>query len=309
MQTAADVNIQLVKWKLKGLSAEEIIVRLADACIGWPYVYGAVGEQCTPSARKKYYNSMLNREPAEAAQIKKTCRYLSSGSSCNGCKFYPGGDVRCYDCRGFTRWILGRVGISLQGAGATSQWNTESNWEFKGTMDQYDGRVAVFFQKSTTKANTMAHTGLLIGGGEVIHCSGTVKREAIYKKITHFAVPKGLGGTKPMPTTKPTLRKGDRGEYVTLLQTMLIQQGYCCGSKGADGIFGNDTVYAVKKFQLDNGLQMDGIVGSVTWAALDDPKPMELFTVHIPGQARYAAEALVGQYNRAWMTEEGSGQA
>ena len=309
MLTASQVNVQLVGWHEQGLSKSEIIVRLAEACIGWPYVFGAVGEQCTPSTRRKYCNNYKTRNPAESEQIRKTCRVLASGvSTCNGCKFYPGGDVRCYDCRGFTRWILSRVGISLQGGGATSQWNNPLNWDFRGTIDQYTGGVAIFFQRDAKKANVMAHTGLLIGGGQIIHCSGTVKKEALYKKITHFAIPKGLAGEAPMPTpstTKPTLRKGSRGEYVTLLQTQLIQQGYSVGSSGADGIYGNDTLYTVKKYQLDHGLQMDGIVGSATWAALEDPQPMPTYIVHIPGQAKYAAEALVKQYDGAWMTEEG----
>lgn len=305
MQTAAEVNIQLVGWHDQGLSKAEIVARLAEACIGWPYVFGAVGEECKKSTRQKYYKNYETRNPGEAEQIKKNCQQLSRGLGvCTGCKYYPGGTVRCYDCRGFTRWVLSRVGISLQGAGATSQWNDAGNWAFKGTIDQYTGGVAVFFQRDAKKANVMAHTGFLIDG-QIIHCSGTVKREALYKKITHFAIPNGLeGGYTPVPT-KPTLRKGSRGEYVTLLQTQLIQQGYSVGSTGADGIFGSDTLYAVKKFQLDHGLQMDGIVGSATWAALDSHEPVKLYTVHIPGQAKYVADALIKQYDGAWMTEDG----
>lgn len=311
MLTASQVNVQLVGWHEQGLSKSEIIVRLAEACIGWPYVFGAVGEQCTPSTRRKYCNNYKTRNPAESEQIRKTCRVLASGvSTCNGCKFYPGGDVRCYDCRGFTRWILSRVGISLQGGGATSQWNNPLNWETKGTIDQYDGKsVAVFFQRSTTKANTMAHTGLLIGGGEIIHCSGTVKREAIYKKISHFAIPKGLGGDTPMPTpstTKPTLRNGSKGEYVTLLQTQLINRGYSLPRFGADGSFGGETDTAVREFQMDNGLPADGIVGPKTWEALESSEPIKYYTVTIPRLAKHHAEALVANYDGATMTEEGS---
>lgn len=308
MKTAANVSADLAGWLASGLLKSEVIVKLAEDCLGWPYIFGAVGEKCTPAVRKKYYNNYLTRNPDEAKQIKKKCRVLNgSAESCSGCPFYPGCPVRSFDCRGFTRWILGQVGITLKGAGATSQWNNPLNWDYKGTIDQYDGKsVAVFFQRSTIKANTMAHTGLLIGGGEIIHCSGTVKKEALYKEITHFAIPKGLeGGYTPMPTTtKPTLRKGSRGEYVTLLQTQLIQQGYSVGSTGADGIFGSDTLYAVKKFQLDHGLQMDGIVGQATWKALMNPVEMALYTVHIPKQPKYAAEALVKEYQDAWMEEE-----
>lgn len=299
MNTASDVNIMLFNWIESSLPKEEIVVKLAEACLGWPYVFGAVGEQCTPSTRRKYAKNYETRDPAESEQIKKTCRVLSNGvSTCNGCKFYPGGDVRCYDCRGFTRWVLGRVGISLQGAGATSQWNNDANWEFKGTIDQYNGGVAVFFQKSTTKANTMAHTGFIIGDNTIIHCSGTVKKETLYKKITHFAIPKGLGGDIPVPTTKPTLKRGTSGPYVTLAQTELIAKGFSVGSYGADGKFGAKTEAAVKEFQKAAGLKADGVIGSSTWDALDSGE-LKYFKVIIPHLTEPQANELIKQYKDA----------
>lgn len=303
MKTAAEVNIALVGWHDQGLSKSEIVARLAEACIGWPYVFGAVGEECKKSTREKYYKNYETRNPGEAEQIKKNCQQLSRGLSvCTGCKYYPGGTVRCYDCRGFTRWVLGRVGISLQGAGATSQWNDAGNWAFKGTIDQYTGGVAVFFQKSTTKANTMAHTGFLIDG-QIIHCSGTVKKEALYKKITHFAIPKGLeGGYTPVPT-KPTLRNGSRGEYVTLLQTKLIQLGYDLAPYGADGTFGNKTMNAVKNFQRDQGLSADGVVGPKTWDALEAGK-IQLYTVQIQHISKSVADSIIKTYGGTMTAEE-----
>ena len=48
------------------------------------------------------------------------------------------------------------------------------------------------------------------------------------------------------------------------MQRKLIALGYSCGSAGADGKFGNDTYNAVCNFQRDNGLTVDGIIGSAT---------------------------------------------
>lgn len=305
MNTAAEVNISLVGWLNSGMEKAEVVVRLAQACIGWPYVFGAVGEECTPKTRQKYYNNYINRDPAEAEQIKKTCRVLNLGvGTCNGCKFYPGGTVRCYDCRGFTRWVLSRVGFSLQGAGATSQWNNNDNWEFKGTIDQYNGGLAVFFQQSTTDKKKMSHTGFLIGNGQIVHCSGTVKQEALYKKITHFAIPKGLGGDIPVPTTKPTLKRGSRGPYVTLAQTELIAKGFSCGDKGADGIFGKATEQATKDFQRAVGLKVDGIIGPATWEKLDSGE-IQYFRVIIPHLTEPQADDLCKEYPNATKEKEG----
>lgn len=66
--------------------------------------------------------------------------------------------------------------------------------------------------------------------------------------------------------TKPTLRKGNRGEEVRRLQQALIDQNYKPGA--VDGAFGAATEVAVKAYQADHSLQPDGIVGAKTWAAL-----------------------------------------
>ena len=74
----------------------------------------------------------------------------------------------------------------------------------------------------------------------------------------------------------PTIKLGSKGADVKKAQQLLIAKGYSCGSAGADGDFGAATYNAVKKFQADNGLEADGIVGAKTWAALlktEQPKP------------------------------------
>ena len=69
--------------------------------------------------------------------------------------------------------------------------------------------------------------------------------------------------------SQPLLRNGSENAFVKILQTELIELGYDCGKWGADGDFGDATELAVKKFQEDHGLEVDGIVGEKTWAALD----------------------------------------
>lgn len=75
----------------------------------------------------------------------------------------------------------------------------------------------------------------------------------------------GTGGT----TEKDYLSKGDTGTEVKDMQKKLIACGYSCGSSGADGSFGNDTLAAVKKFQRENGLTVDGYFGEKSKAKLD----------------------------------------
>ena len=64
----------------------------------------------------------------------------------------------------------------------------------------------------------------------------------------------------------PLLREGSRGAYVTLLQQLLESNLYPVGN--IDGIFGSRTLSAVRAFQRDNSLTVDGLVGPNTWSAL-----------------------------------------
>ncbi|NLJ78762.1 MAG: hypothetical protein GX329_05310 [Tissierellia bacterium] len=62
------------------------------------------------------------------------------------------------------------------------------------------------------------------------------------------------------------LRMGSRGSDVRTLQQKLNSLGYNCGS--VDGIFGANTLNAVRNFQRRNGLAVDGIVGPATRSKL-----------------------------------------
>lgn len=65
-----------------------------------------------------------------------------------------------------------------------------------------------------------------------------------------------------------TLRRGSTGSEVARMQEYLIALGYHCGTDGADGVFGSATRSAVRKFQQDYGLSVDGVCGPKTWGAL-----------------------------------------
>ncbi|MCR8871643.1 peptidoglycan-binding domain-containing protein [Peribacillus frigoritolerans] len=69
--------------------------------------------------------------------------------------------------------------------------------------------------------------------------------------------------------TRPTLKKGSRSSYVRDLQQSLKDVKY---HVSVDGIFGTQTQNVVREFQVDHNLASDSIVGSKTWAALDENK-------------------------------------
>ncbi len=71
----------------------------------------------------------------------------------------------------------------------------------------------------------------------------------------------------PKPNEVEALSKyGSRGSEVTQIQTKLKRWGYYNGN--IDGIYGSQTLEAVKYFQRKNGLKVDGIAGEQTLKAM-----------------------------------------
>lgn len=68
-----------------------------------------------------------------------------------------------------------------------------------------------------------------------------------------------------MGKDKTIVRYGSKGAGVTDLQKALNTTGY---NLQEDGVFGKDTLAAVKDYQKDNALAVDGVVGNKTWTSL-----------------------------------------
>ena len=246
-------------------SKAKTVLESAKARIGDPYVFGAWGEDCTPAVRR-------SRKRADQPGIVDNCPVLSGkAKTCAGCR-YEGGHV--YDCRGFTYRCLLDAGITIEGAGATSQWNTKKNWMAKGTTNDMPDLICCLFKDVGDK---MSHTGLHIIGQQLIECGGRIKPGEVRlgsldTTWTHWAIPTGLytnDEIKKAGRVKvvSNLKKGSKGDAVKELQKNLTKLGYPVGA--IDGVFGSGTLAAVKKFQTDYGLTADGIAGSATQAMIE----------------------------------------
>ena len=266
MLTANEVDSMVNNWKQGGYSKAEILWSLSECCLGWPYVFAAAGEMCTPKWRR---NRMGYSNEKYRQAILDNCPVLrGAGDTCAGCKW---DGCRCFDCRGFTRWLLLQVGLYIHGETVTTQWETVSNWAAKGTNIQTmpHGLVCCVFRPG--------HTGMHLGGGVIRHCSGTVKEETLpgTPNWQKWAIPAGLytnaeleaAGVNFDPSKNiPILRRGAKGDLVDELQAILnARYGF---SLEVDGDFGINTEAAVKAFQKAKGLSVDGIVGPKTRAAL-----------------------------------------
>ena len=185
--------------------------------------------------------------------------------------------------------------------GATTQWNTKNDWLLQGTTAAGMPDVVCCLFKQ--KGEKMSHTGLHIGDGHIIHCSGEVKTGVLDPTWTHWAVPKGLYDKKTVEAARrikavATLKKGSTGAAVKALQEKLNALGYNCGT--ADGTYGTKTVSAVKKFQQDHALTVDGIAGMATQAALDEAAKGDAGQIPAgsPGTGPDGVFITIDQYNK-----------
>lgn len=123
-------------------------------------------------------------------------------------------------------------------------------------------------------ANDKWHVGYAINNKYAIECQdhdkGVVITRIADRPWKYATRPSWYEGVTPtqyvlkreLYYTNPMMR----GEDVEEVQTALTTRGYNCGD--VDGIFGNKTSFAVKNFQTDKGLSVDGIVGRKTAEAL-----------------------------------------
>lgn len=274
MYTSSYVTNEIASMKAAGTSKADIIRATAEMRLGWQYVYASQGHDCTPQWRRSRISYCPSQKYVD--MINTNCPVLSGKQpACDGCGYV---DTDVFDCAGFVLNEMQLAGVPFYGQGATTQWNTASNWAVKGEIKNMPKNLVCVIYKR--KDDKMSHTGLSMGDGNGggIHCSTFVKRGNVNTDRpawTHWGIPKGLYTTDELrkagidvqdDSNIPTLRRGSQGDEVADLQMLLNSKfGY---ELEVDGNFGKATESAVKDFQIKHGLTADGVVGKKTWAAL-----------------------------------------
>lgn len=267
MYSLDQVNDKLKELLNNGAGKEEIIREISAMTVGWPYVFGAWGEKCTPSNRKR-------RKREDHPTIVSACQVLKgTKNTCDKCKWNL--PVGMFDCRGYVNYIFDKAGVTITGAGCTTQWNTSKNWAEKGPISQMPkDKICCVFTGTDAKKE---HVGIYLGDGSTIECSSGVQYfKPMKTKWKYYAIPNGLYNSVDIPVKKPeepqidktnypTLRQGSKGDIVATMQEMLAKAG---SSLTVDGIFGSGTRSAVTAFQKKYGLETDGICGPKTWGKL-----------------------------------------
>ena len=229
----------------------------------WGYIWGMSGETWTAAKQAK----LERTKDADRAQGR------AYGNRWIG--------HRVADCSGLFSWAFKALGGTMyHGSDTMFRQYCANKGELKKGK-RFDGGTlkpgtAVFVWNGTK----YSHVGLYAGDGTVIEAMSTVRGVTTTKvtasKWTHWGELVGVdytgvilnGAEGSPPGSRPTVRRGSKGQEVKEMQTVLIRLGYDLGPCGADGDFGKCTEAAVKRFQRDRGLAADGICGPKTWQAI-----------------------------------------
>lgn len=278
----------------------------------WGYIWGTAGIPWTQARQTQKVNYMITKYGAKWQKNADAKADNYYNTALYGSKWI-GHTVA--DCSGLFAWAFKQLGGAIA-HGSNSIYDRYCSKKGKITDAVRKSMLpgtAVFVDHSGNKS----HIGLFIGNNTVIEAASTQAGVCTSKlntsKWTYYGLLKGVEYPEEAPQedppsgdeSLPTLRKGDKGEYVTLLQTKLVNKGYSVGSYGIDGDFGSATKKAVQQFQRDNGLDPDGVVGSRTWEALNDASVrITYYTVEIPHLTSDQADSLLKQYKNATKEEE-----
>ena len=159
---------------------------------------------------------------------------------------------------------------------------------------------------------------LLTGYGKKLQGGGCTspwgyKVNWIQQGVIHYAIPAGLytaeeiaAAGKAADSVVFALRSGSKGDDVVKLQNALNALGYDCGA--ADGIFGAKTEAAVRNFQSDHSLAVDGIAGKATQEALyaAESVPRATYTVTLRNVPQADAVQLTARYGGEMAQEGGA---
>ena len=229
----------------------------------WGYIWGTAGEQWT-EAKQKVLEQTTDADRAQGRAY---------GSK------WIGHTVA--DCSGLFSWAFKKLGgYMYHGSDTMFRKYCVNKGELKKGRRTDRATLKPGSAVFVWNGKTYSHVGLYIGDNTVIEAMSTINGVTTSRvtagKWTHWGELQGVdysGNPEVKQQTRelsntgktwPTLRRGSKGDSVKECQTLLEKAGYSVGPCGIDGDFGRATLAAVKAFQSDHGLVVDGIVGPKT---------------------------------------------
>lgn len=234
-----------------------------------------------PESGNPYYNTRSNGGYSTAIKGKPTDSGCDVLANCVGYAFGRFNEIAGNKEMTYLAPINAELFVQIakqQGLeiGQTPKLGAVAVWQKGGTLNGSDG------------AGHVAVVEVIHGNGAIITTSesgynskrpfwtttrtnvhGNWGQDSSYKFLGFIYNPAVKDGETMNPYQEPTepLRKGDKGDGVKWLQLELTRRGYLPAGQ-IDGSFGKITLGAVAGFQLESGLEVDGVCGAKTRAAL-----------------------------------------
>ena len=223
-----DFSVYDVKPELQDISISERVRRInsQNLTLLVTFAYNAYGEQFNSASGLETFYSTLNPKASQSRTLAQDLyNRLIQGTDQNG------------------------RGVKNLDVGVLSSVNCTSSLIEAGFMTNYDEAMLMLNPLFQTEVGEEACHGVCDFLGV-----GYIPRDNL--------------------SVYPLLREGSRNNFVYLLQFILNNDyGY---NLSVDGIFGNNTLSAVRDFQSNNGLTVDGLVGNNTWTFLLNLPPYPL---------------------------------
>lgn len=283
------------------------LVAWATGYLGEAYWYGTFGQDCSESL----YNAKKRQYPKHytASRANRYKQDIAAGK-------------RCADCVGLIKGYLWEQDGKIKYDGDT---DVSANGMYNAAKEK--GTISLLPDIPGLLLWCNGHIGIYIGGGEAIEARGfaygVVKTRVSARSWTNWCKCPWItydatdAENEPQESpTRPTLRKGSKGAAVKEAQTLLMRHGQALPKYGADGDFGMETYNAVRSFQLENDLAVDGIIGKNTWSALDNEFIIVNKVIGVgsrvkikPGAKDYNGKSLAAfVYEGSYTVDERNGQ-
>lgn len=172
-------------------------------------------------------------------------------------------------CSIFVNWVCKEAGADMSAKANARSWVNVGIT----TDEPHPGDVVVFWRESPT--SWKGHVGFFLGFSSdlsLVFCLGGNQGNAV--GINAYASDKVLRFQRVTKTEiekkipKGILKRGSRGKEVFQLQILLNHLGYNCGDP--DEIFGGKTENALKLFQADHRITVDGSYKKADKTAIDE---------------------------------------
>ena len=231
-------------------------VDFLELMVGQPYWYGTCVYNCTTSL----LNSKTKQYPTHYTSSRMT-KYKKNISD----------KQVCADCIGLAKgfvWTNGGIGVKeaigtgsviskSYGLNGCPDKSADGMFAYAKTKKKNYGAISTLPEIPGLAVRKTGHVGYYIGNGEVVEACSFAKGIIITKlkdrgwtdwyEIPGIEYPSIETETKVIEKKNyTTIRRGSKGDLVKELQKLLIALGYEVGNTGVDGIFGKDTLEAVK---------------------------------------------------------------